>query len=105
MKPTLILFYVFIALAGAVSAKPKYPPEMPDAREVVYKTASETDLKLWIFEPTGHKTSDKRPAVVFFFGGGWRSGFLQRRNRQRPARQQQQHASSPALGGSPGATY
>ena len=74
MKPILILFCALIALGGTVSAKPKYPPEMPDAREVVYKTASETDLKLWIFEPKGHKNSDKRPAVVFFFGGGWRSG-------------------------------
>jgi acetyl esterase/lipase len=74
MKPILILFCALIALGGIVSAKPKYPPEMPDAREVVYKTASETALKLWIFEPKGHKKSDKRPAVVFFFGGGWRSG-------------------------------
>ncbi|MFP6901657.1 MAG: alpha/beta hydrolase [Opitutales bacterium] len=74
MKPTLILFCALIASAGTASAKPKYPPEMPDAREVVYKTASETKLKLWIFEPKDHQATDKRPAVVFFFGGGWRSG-------------------------------
>ncbi|RCL34100.1 MAG: alpha/beta hydrolase, partial [Puniceicoccaceae bacterium] len=24
--------------------------------------------------PEGHRTSDKRPAVIFFFGGGWNNG-------------------------------
>ncbi len=74
MKPIFILFSALLVLGKTAYAKPQYPPEMPDAREVVYKTASKTDLKLWIFEPKGHKKSDKRPAVVFFFGGGWRSG-------------------------------
>lgn len=45
----------------------------PD-REVVYKTIGDVELKLHVFEPEGHKASDKRPAVVFFFGGGWNSG-------------------------------
>ncbi len=74
MKATLFVSSILIAFAGAGFAKPKYPPELPDAREMVYKTVGETKLKLWIFEPDGHKNSDKRPAVVFFFGGGWRSG-------------------------------
>lgn len=44
------------------------------AREEIYKTASGTQLKLWIFSPRGHKPSDSRPAAVFFFGGGWNGG-------------------------------
>jgi acetyl esterase/lipase len=31
-------------------------------------------LNLYIFNPPGHKSTDKRPAIVFFFGGGWTSG-------------------------------
>ncbi len=74
MKLSLLLSCILILFAETAFAKPNYPPEMPDAREVVYKTANKTGLKLWIFEPEGHKKSDKRPVVVFFFGGGWRSG-------------------------------
>ena len=74
MKPSLILFPTILALAASAIGKPPYPPELPDAREEVYKTIGDTKLKLWIFEPKGHKKSDKRPAVVFFFGGGWRAG-------------------------------
>ena len=73
MKATLFASSILIAFAGAGFAKPKYPPELPDAREMVYKTVGETKLKLWIFDPEGHKKSDKGTAVIFF-GGGWRSG-------------------------------
>ena len=54
--------------------KPSYPPEMADAREIIYKKASDTDLKLWVFNPKDHKEADNKPAIVFFFGGGWRAG-------------------------------
>jgi acetyl esterase len=74
MKPSLIFSFIILTLATSALGKPAYPPELPDARAEVYKTIGETKLKLWIFEPEGHKKSDKRPAVVFFFGGGWRSG-------------------------------
>jgi acetyl esterase len=74
MKPSLILSLTILTLATSALGKPPYPPELPDAREVVYKTIGDTKLKLWIFEPEGRKKSDKRPAVVFFFGGGWRAG-------------------------------
>jgi acetyl esterase/lipase len=43
-------------------------------RTVVYKTVGTARLKLHVFEPEGHKPTDKRPAVVFFFGGGWVGG-------------------------------
>ena len=41
----------------------------------IYKTASDTDLKIYIYNPAGHDPAkDKRPAIVFFFGGGWSIG-------------------------------
>ena len=59
----------FLLATIAVSAQKPAP-----TRTETYKHASDTDLKLFIFEPEGHKTSDSRPAVVFFFGGGWNGG-------------------------------
>ncbi len=43
-------------------------------RLLTYKTAGEVALKLHVFEPTGLKAGNRRPAIVFFFGGGWNSG-------------------------------
>jgi acetyl esterase/lipase len=45
----------------------------PDA-QWLYKTVNDTELKLHVYTPEGHSTSDKRPAVIFFFGGGWNNG-------------------------------
>lgn len=63
-------------LLGVASAQQQsnYPPKMPEARVETYKSVEGTDLKVWIFEPEGHKASDERPAIIFFFGGGWRNG-------------------------------
>ena len=47
-----------------------FPPD----KKVVYKKADGVELQLHIFNPPGHKRTDKRPAIVFFFGGGWSSG-------------------------------
>ncbi|MEZ5397137.1 MAG: alpha/beta hydrolase [Bryobacterales bacterium] len=61
--------------ATLLAAQFKYPPAIPDASNVeTYKSVDGTDLKLWIFEPKGHKAGDQTPAIVFFFGGGWRGG-------------------------------
>lgn len=66
---------VFFTLGTAsVTAQRGYPPVIEGAQEFVYKAASETELKLWMFTPEGWKATDSRPAIVFFFGGGWRSG-------------------------------
>lgn len=43
-------------------------------RTVQYKKVGGVTLSLHVFEPAGHKSSDKRPAIVFFFGGGWNGG-------------------------------
>lgn len=45
----------------------------PD-KQLVYKTINDVELRLHVFEPNGHRSSDLAPAVVFFFGGGWTGG-------------------------------
>ncbi len=50
------------------------PRQLDGARSEVYKSIGDTRLSLYIFEPTGHKATDRRPAAVFFFGGGWNGG-------------------------------
>lgn len=50
------------------------PPTAKPTRTVVYKNVGDAKLKLHVFEPNDHKTSDRRPAIVFFFGGGWVGG-------------------------------
>ena len=48
-----------------------------------YKTIGEdVKLELYIFNPAGHKVTDKRPAIVFFFGGGWIGGTVAQFGRQ-----------------------
>lgn len=51
-----------------------YPPTIPGATGMVYKTIDDVELKLWIFNPEGHQSSDRSPAILFFFGGGWKGG-------------------------------
>ncbi len=43
-------------------------------RSVIYKEVGDIKLKLHIFEPQNHKSSDKRPAIVFFHGGAYKGG-------------------------------
>jgi len=45
-----------------------------EPREVVYKTTSQGELKLHIFEPPKREEKVLSPAIVFFFGGGWAGG-------------------------------
>lgn len=73
---SVLLAIVFVLLIPSASQaqKPGYPPEMPGARAEIYRSAGDTDLRAWIFEPNGHSTDDARPAIVFFFGGGWNGG-------------------------------
>lgn len=78
MNPTFAIRaagFVLLLLPQLVSAQRRsYPPEFADARAETYKSIGDVELKLWIFEPAGFDTSDRRPAIVFFFGGGWRAG-------------------------------
>lgn len=68
-----------LALAGLLALAPaaaqsNYPPDMDGARTETYRSVDGLDLRMWIFEPEGHRATDRRPAMVFFFGGGWRNG-------------------------------
>lgn len=73
MRISAVILLVVLALP-AQAQRPSYPPELPDARTEVYRSAEDVDLQAWIFEPSGHKRDDGRPAIVFFFGGGWNGG-------------------------------
>ena len=61
----MLLCVVFAARAEEVPA--------PD-QSVVYKTVGDVSLKLHLFNPPNHKSSDRTPAIVFFHGGGWQGG-------------------------------
>ena len=70
------LSFVFASVALAQTNR-TYPPVFPEAREEVYKTVDDVQLKLWIWEPAEVALRDQptdRPAIVFFFGGGWKAG-------------------------------
>lgn len=43
-------------------------------RTVVYKTVGGRDLQLHVFEPKGHKPTDRRACFVIIHGGGWTGG-------------------------------
>lgn len=61
---------LFVSQLSTVVASPQ-PDEI-----VKYKAVDDVQLKLHVFNPRGHQSSDKRPAIVFFFGGGWNGGSI-----------------------------
>ncbi len=49
--------------------------ELPKPDQIIpYKKIGDVKLTLHVFNPPGHKATDKTPAIVFFFGGGWVNG-------------------------------
>lgn len=58
----------------ARTADQNEPLQFEGARTEIYKTVSDIQLAIYIFEPAGHKSGDQTPAIVFFFGGGWMAG-------------------------------
>lgn len=66
----LILASAVCLMTVSLAAAEKPEP----TTKVTYKTVGDVSLQLHVFNPTAHKTSDKRPAIVFFFGGGWNGG-------------------------------
>jgi len=66
-------------IASAQTAKPKggqklSKPERAGAARYIYKTVNDRQMRLFVMTPEGHKTSDRRPAIVFYHGGGWVGG-------------------------------
>ena len=72
LKQTAAVFGIVLSLAVATECSTAGRPQ--PTRSVVYKTVGDVSLALHLFEPEGHKATDKRPAIVFFFGGGWNGG-------------------------------
>jgi len=73
---SLVFLLSFVGLAVAQDKKgaKAYPPKLEGAAVETYKTIDGTKLNLYVYNPAGHKPTDKRPAIVFFFGGGWTNG-------------------------------
>ena len=69
LRLALILAIVLASSARALEVKGFDPDKI-----LIYKTVGDSRLHLHVFFPDSHKSSDKRPAVVFFFGGGWSGG-------------------------------
>ena len=79
MNTLSISLLISLTLLPAQEAKKAKKADSPalqfkGASSEVYKEASGTKLRLYIFNPAGHKPADNRPAIVFFFGGGWNGG-------------------------------
>lgn len=74
LRPCHLLILVLPLLPEPVVAKGDYPPNIPDAEVMPFKTIGELTLNLYVFKPEGWKATDKRPAALFFFGGGWNHG-------------------------------
>lgn len=67
-KAAAVTFVLFAA--SAAFAEETIQPD----KQVAYKTTAAGQLKLHIFNPEGHQTTDRKPVIVFFFGGGWTGG-------------------------------
>ena len=52
----------------------KPPSTLEGATTAIYKTIGDVRLPLYIFQLTGNKPENNRPAILFFFGGGWVNG-------------------------------
>jgi acetyl esterase/lipase len=74
MKSVCSLLLAFALLGSPGFGQKNYPPVIEGSTEIVYKNASDADLKLWMFKPADWQAGDTRPAIIFFFGGGWRAG-------------------------------
>ena len=78
MKKIILIMAAFLAPLVLLAQEKKGPYEsgfdLPGSRTEVYKTIGDVKLKVYIYEPKGHKAGAKRPAIVFFFGGSWRGG-------------------------------
>lgn len=73
-------------LAQAPAAKPapkkqvieELMAKLEPTRSVIYKKIGDRELKLDLFEPAGHKPSDRRACFVGIHGGGWTGGDTRR---------------------------
>lgn len=72
----VVVCCVFCSVAFAEPKRPLDPvaAKIEPVRTVTYKQISDRQLKLHVFEPDGHKASDRQSVFVIFHGGGWTGG-------------------------------
>ncbi len=73
-KYVQFLFVTLFVISTLAMENSTYPPVMPEATQIVYKKVGDVELKLYVFNPEGHKAENKRAVIVYFFGGGWQHG-------------------------------
>ena len=61
-------------ICASLFAQRPYNANIESSHTFIYKSIDSTDLKLWVFNPDKHKSTDSKPAIIFFFGGGWQDG-------------------------------
>lgn len=81
---SLLIAVVFATVAETQAPAKKPAPKkqvieelaakLEPTRTVVYKTVGDRELRLDLFEPAGHQSSDRRACFVFIHGGGWTGG-------------------------------
>ena len=78
MKKIIPIMAALLAPLALLAQEKKGPYEsgfeLPGSRAEVYKTIGDVKLKIYIYEPKGHKAGGRRPGIVFFFGGSWIGG-------------------------------
>ncbi len=74
----LIVAAIGLACQPAVGqvARPLDPlaAKLEPTRTVVYRSVGERSLRLHLFEPDGHRPTDRRPVLLVIHGGGWTGG-------------------------------
>jgi len=83
---------ILLLVASTAVAQKTYPPKLPGAEAIVYKSIGDVELKMYLYRPADLKRTDleradlkptdKKAAIVFFFGGGWRGGSPQQFEQQ-----------------------
>ena len=66
--------FIGVLLFICVIQQPIFSSENEPDEKVVYKKSGDTTLKLHVFKPESHKSTDNRSCIIFFFGGGWKRG-------------------------------
>ncbi len=62
-----------LVLVGSVFAGGTFVPDKSVDYKMMY-TAEGENLGFQVFFPKNHRSTDKRPVILFFFGGGWTGG-------------------------------
>jgi len=66
----LLLISLLLGFSQSILIAGDFTPD----KQIIYKTIDGIELKLHVFEPTGHRATDLSSTIIFFFGGGWSSG-------------------------------